>query len=144
MHPRTKVAVSVINSDQVLLMEIYDPGRNLTLHLPVGGGLEFGETIHVAAKREVQEELGIEVHPEFCSFSENFFEFDGVPAHELVFHFLARIDDETRRQLPKYGTESDGEQFPIKWYSLDKLHEIKEIFVPETVYDEIVIGLTCS
>jgi 8-oxo-dGTP pyrophosphatase MutT (NUDIX family) len=123
-------------------MEVYDPGREITLHLPVGGGVEFREPIYDAAKRELQEELGITSKLEYCSFSENFFEFDGIPTHEIVFHFLARIDDDTRRSLPEHGTESDGVPFPIRWYSVKELYEIREFVVPESVFDEIVGGLT--
>lgn len=145
MRIRPKVMVSVINAKQVLLSELYDPGRDLTLYLPVGGGVEFRERLYDAAARELLEELGIDgISLDYCSYSENMFEFDGVPAHELVFHYFAHINDETRNNLPAYGTESDGERFDISWYSVGELLEIKSSIVPPSIFDEIVSVLRCD
>jgi 8-oxo-dGTP pyrophosphatase MutT (NUDIX family) len=142
MMPRSKVIISIVNREEVLLAELYDPGRNHKLHIPVGGGVEFGETIHEAAVRELQEELGIRAELEFLSFNENFFEYDNTPGHEIVFHFLGRIDDSTRANLPVHGIESNGESFPIRWYSVEDLYNIRERMVPQAVFGEIVSGLT--
>ena len=79
------------------------------------GGVEFQEGLYDAAKRELQEEIGIDnIEPEYCGFIENVFEYDNIPGHELIFHYFARIDDATRRNLPQHCTESNGEHFPIK------------------------------
>lgn len=142
MMPRSKVIISILNRGEVLLAEFYDPGINCKLHIPVGGGVEFGETIHEAAVRELQEELGIGADLEFLSFNENFFEYDKKPGHEIVFHFLGRIDDSTRANLPAQGTESNGESFPIRWYSVEDLYNIRDRVVPQAVFDEIVRRLT--
>ena len=143
MRIRPKVIVSVLNASEVLLSELYDPVRDLTLFLPVGGGVEFQEQLYDAAKRELREEIGIDgIDLEYCSYSENIFEYDGVPAHELVFHYFVRIDDEARENLPAHGTESDGEHFAIKWYSPVELQIIRESVVPPTIFDEIMSRLT--
>ena len=138
MQPRLKVIVSLLHENNVLLMEIVDPNRDLKLYLPVGGGVEFGETLVDAARREVREELGIEVTPVPGGYSENFFEFNGVEAHEIVFHFFARLSNETKTRLPEHATESDGELYPVHWYSLDTLKTIQDFIVPVSVRQEIM------
>ena len=142
MMPRSKVIISLLNRGEVLLAELHDPGINHNLHIPVGGGVEFGETIYEAAVRELREELGIGAELEFLSFNENFFEYDNKPGHEIIFHFLGRIDDSTRANLPVQGIESNGESFPIRWFSAEDLNDTRERVVPQTVFDEIVRGLT--
>lgn len=134
---RSKVVVSVYNSNEVLLSEVYDPGRDVTLYLPVGGGVEFQEYLEEAAARELKEEIGLESKLVFDRFSENHFEFDGTPAHEIVFHFHTEIDDDTRVALPDHGVESDGVPFPIKWHKLETLRAIKAQIVPMGLFDDI-------
>jgi ADP-ribose pyrophosphatase YjhB (NUDIX family) len=138
MHILTKAIVSLINSNEVLLMDIYDPGREVKLYRPIGGGVEFGELLIDAAKREVCEELGLRLNKlEFMSSTENLFEFDLIPAHEIVFHYIAEIDNEMRAQVPEQGTESDGSLFQISWYSKKSLGIIRDSIVPKEIYAEV-------
>ena len=142
MTVRTKVVVSLINSGEVLLSEVYDPVKKKRMYVPVGGGVEFREYLIDAARREVKEELGISIDDlEFRSFTENIFEYDGKQAHEIVYHFVARIDDAMRDSLPVHGTEDNGQRFSIDWYSTKLLANIRESVVPQEIYDEIQAAL---
>jgi 8-oxo-dGTP pyrophosphatase MutT (NUDIX family) len=142
MNVRTKVVVSVINSGEALLSKIYDPKRDVPIYIPVGGGVEFRESLYAAARRELYEEISV-ISDDliFCSFSENFFHFDGKPEHEIVYHYITRIDDTTRANLADHGTESDGTLFPIKWYSRSELEKIRDAVVPKAIYPEILSAL---
>lgn len=138
VHIRTKAIVSLINSHEVLLMDIHDPGREVNLYRPIGGSVEFGELLIDAAKREMLEEIGLEIdHLEFMSSTENLFEFNHIPAHEIVFHFIAYIENELRAKIPEQGTESDGSQFQINWYSKSSLDNIRDCIVPKEIYGEV-------
>ncbi len=56
---RVRVAVLIVENHNILLAEHEKGGRRYWL-LP-GGGMEFGESVEEAAKRELLEEAGIEI-----------------------------------------------------------------------------------
>jgi ADP-ribose pyrophosphatase YjhB (NUDIX family) len=58
-RPRIRVAVAVLQEEQILLVEHTKNGRSYWL-LP-GGGLEWGEGLHEAVCREVEEETGLRI-----------------------------------------------------------------------------------
>lgn len=57
--PRTRVAVVVVEGDRLLLVRHQKGDRTYWL-LP-GGGLDYGEEIAECAKREIQEETGLDI-----------------------------------------------------------------------------------
>lgn len=89
MRFRNSVYGVIINENKILLV------RTLTtnaLTFP-GGGIELGETMHEALKREVSEETGIKIEIE-CLFhaQEEFFYFDpeDIGYHAFLFFFRCR------------------------------------------------------
>ncbi|QDU00292.1 NUDIX hydrolase [Gimesia aquarii] len=138
MKIRTKVIISLINRKQVLLSEGYDSVRDFKFYIPVGGGVEFGEMLYVAAKRELSEELGVKDQElEFINFHESLFEFNGIPEHEIMFHYVCHIEDIVRESLPSEGIESNGERFKVVWFSQEELDVVQKNIVPPSVYNEI-------
>lgn len=59
-QPITGVGVVVWHGDRVLLVQRARPPRQCQWSLP-GGGLQLGETLAEAARREVREEAGLEI-----------------------------------------------------------------------------------
>lgn len=59
-----------------------------------GGGAEIGETSEETLKREMIEEIGVEVRVERLLWMvENFFHYEGRDWHELGFYYLMQIPD---------------------------------------------------
>jgi 8-oxo-dGTP diphosphatase len=59
-HIRVRAGAIIIEGDRILLTEYNDPNRGVVYDLPAGG-VEPGESIIDAVKREAKEEACIEV-----------------------------------------------------------------------------------
>jgi 8-oxo-dGTP diphosphatase len=59
-HPRVRLAV-LIRKDEAILMGQYVYSFASGLWTVPGGGLDYGESLEICAKREVAEEAGIEI-----------------------------------------------------------------------------------
>ena len=139
MKIRAKVIISLIHRGQVLMSEGVDPVREIPFYIPVGGGVEFGETLLEAANRELSEELGVTGQDlEFLNFHEFIFEYGGRPEHEIMFHYLCEIDEPTKEAMPETGTESDGSLFSIGWLSQTDLKAARDQLVPPLIFDDLV------
>jgi ADP-ribose pyrophosphatase YjhB (NUDIX family) len=91
--------VFVRSGDRVLVSKMREPGSEQFFR-PAGGGIEFRETSEQAARRELVEELGLEVR-EIRSLGvvENIFTFEGEPRHEICFLFETWVDEATLEGL---------------------------------------------
>lgn len=96
---RPSVYAIIVNDGRILLVTNHSSGKLF----PPGGGVELGERIEDALKREVKEETGIEIEIEqFRFFREGFFYYDpsDTAYHTLSFFFtctpktLDLIDDD--------------------------------------------------
>jgi len=86
--PKVVVGVLVQNDDNYLLVkETLENGKDYWI-VP-GGKVDFGEEIKFAARREIEEELGIEVElTEFLGFKESIHtQFN---YHTVIFFFLGK------------------------------------------------------
>ena len=141
MNIRPKVIISVFNNHEVLLAENYDSSCNLTSYIPVGGGVEFGEKLAIAAQRELEEELQIKNVPlTFLGYHEYIFTSDNVDRHEIMFHYSCSISDVMRSDLSSTGVDN-GQSFKIKWLSKEALVSIRQNLVPPGIYSELLAEL---
>ena len=110
------------NEGRILVAHGTDPVNGAHFMRPLGGRIEFGELAAAALRREVREELHVEIdHPELLGVMENLFVYGGESNHEIVFVFDACFRDRSlyeRQEIPIAEDIWDG---PATWVPLDGL-----------------------
>jgi ADP-ribose pyrophosphatase YjhB (NUDIX family) len=98
-----------------------------------GGRVEMGEASEETIRREMREELGVDVRVErLLWIVENFFEYDGKKCHELAFYYLMtipdgrlRADGETFEGLEEFFEGKPVVRLLFRWHPLDRLEELE-------------------
>lgn len=85
----------ILNLRVTVLLEmqngfIFEQDQKENFYFAVGGRIKIGESSLESAKRELYEELKVEVHDlKFSTTLENFFEYDGNTYHEISMVYTA-------------------------------------------------------
>ncbi|MEO4052875.1 NUDIX domain-containing protein [Solibacillus sp. CAU 1738] len=120
---RVRASALIIQNNCVLLVEFNDE-KGLHYNLP-GGGVEEGETLIEAVKREAREEASVEVNVGNVAFL-----YEYAPqtvnskygtVHSLTTIFECTLKHAEEARLPLIPDEN---QTGVKWIHLDDLHEI--------------------
>ena len=114
---RPSVYAIIVNGGNVLLLNTTHTG---TYSLP-GGGIEVGERIEDALKREVREETGLEIEIiNFFRFEEQFFYYDpaDVAFHSFLFFYVCR--PQTIEICQDHEINDDSVELP-RWIRVDEL-----------------------
>ena len=126
MEPRVRVAVCLTAADRLLLVAHRKPGPRHWL-LP-GGGVERGETLLQAARRELMEETGIEAEVGRLLIVCEAIEPGGRHLVDLVF---AAQPDQTTRRAPAGWPTSPPETSPrdpaieeARWVTREELQQL--------------------
>ena len=138
--PRAAVHCIFRHQGKVLLQRIVDPKTAEVCWRVPGGGLEWRETAEQALRREVREELGVDL----ASFSqravvEGFIHWDGKDEHEIVFVFdaIPVSWDELNSKLGD-AREADGKPLDLRWESPGDLVAAGERFYPEATVPHLL------
>lgn len=132
------IALCILRRGQdILVQEGYDANLEKTFYRPPGGGIEFGEYSWDAVRREMKEELSVEINNlAFMGTLESIFQYEGSPGHEMVFLFEAETNDAMLMQLDSVvGVESDGTSFKAKWLPLSAFRKGRETLYPDGLLD---------
>lgn len=115
-----RVAGYITCKDKMLLQKGLKSGHyNL-----VGGRLQFGETTDEALKREIKEELGIEIKTAtLMHIAENFFEWQGRHAHEIDFVFKVELDEKYLEKFSHFHILDQEEE--TVWVSNKEIKKLK-------------------
>lgn len=124
MNIRLNVAAVIVRDAKMLLVE-FDDDSGLHYNLP-GGGVEFGESVYEALRREVLEECHAEVESigamltawEYIDAKENHKYGDG---HKVALLFPCTLKAGSE---PHFPPNPDAHQTGIRWVDLDKLHTV--------------------
>lgn len=134
---RAKSVCIFRHNGKVLLSEGHDPTKDEYYLMPIGGGIDFGETSEQAARREVLEEIGAEAHAfQLLGVRENLFTFNGSQGHEIVFIYEARFKDARLYDKPEFqGVESNGLRFIARWFSQAQISSHQTNVYPAGIMD---------
>ncbi len=118
--PRLVALCLIRRGDEILVFEVPDEVKGVVGYRPLGGGVEWQESSRDAVRREIREELSLEIsEPELIGTFENIFNFRGRPHHEIVFVYEAAPQDERifEQDLIEYMDGPNPEK--AIWKSLD-------------------------
>ena len=119
-HLRALALCIFRHRERILVLDLYDPSTGKRFHRPAGGGIEFGEPSVDALRREMREELGVEIEaPVLLGVLENIFFYNGQPGHEIVFVYDAQFVDQELYKVERFTVHEDtGETFHAVWLEL--------------------------
>ncbi len=81
-------------TDEILVSNSRDEVAGVEFQRPFGGGVDFGERGEDAVRRELVEELGVELaRVRFAGVVENIYTFEGEPGHEILLLYEAELAD---------------------------------------------------
>lgn len=115
-----RVAVMAYNDNKILLQKnSRDPFYSL-----IGGRVSLGESTLTATKREIKEEVGIEVKTEelkLIEVLENFFTYNSTKYHELL--FIYKLNNIILNGMDNFKT-LDSEDSINKWVSINEIDKL--------------------
>lgn len=121
-----RVAGIFIDNDRILLQ------KNDTFYTLIGGRVKFNESSKDAFKREMKEELGIDLEDKdikLIDLIENFFDCDNLTYHEFL--FLYRVYDNKGLDSKNNFKTLDKESSYNKWVNISELDKLD--FKPDIV-----------
>ena len=120
------------NNDRILVFEGHDPVKGETFYRPLGGGIEFGERSEDAVRRELKEELNLEIiNLKYIGTLENIFTFNGVSYHEVVLVYDGMLTESgLYDQALLTGKEANGDDIRAMWKGLREFDAGEAILYP--------------
>lgn len=120
------------NNNCILVFEGYDKAKDEIFYRPLGGGIEFGEKSEDAVRRELKEEINIDItNLKYLGMLENIYTFNGGSYHEVVLIYDGTlIESELYEQSMILGKEANRDGIRAMWKALDEFREGKSILYP--------------
>jgi 8-oxo-dGTP pyrophosphatase MutT (NUDIX family) len=120
------------NNDRILVFEGHDPVKGETFYRPLGGGIEFGERSEDAVRRELKEELNVDIADlKYLGMLENLFTFNGNSYHEVVLIYDGTLTESgLYEQALLLGKEANGDDIRATWKGMQEFESGKSILYP--------------
>lgn len=130
--PRSSARALVLDSSlRLLLLRFHPPGAG-PFWLTPGGGLEEEEPWEDALRRELREEVGLEIGAigPCVWLRDHTFPFRGGRVRQKERYFLVRCEPfEVRPQLSEDALRAEG-VMGHRWWTMDELAATREVLVP--------------
>jgi 8-oxo-dGTP pyrophosphatase MutT (NUDIX family) len=117
-----RVAIVIKDGDRILL----EQNKKNTYWNLIGGRVKFNENTKDAIKREVEEEIGYSIDlnkTKFNSICENFFTYNNLNFHEILFIYVINIDDELTKKN-NFGS-LDKKEINHRWFTLKEIEKLE-------------------
>lgn len=120
------------NNNRILVFEGYDKAKDEIFYRPLGGGIEFGERGEDAVRRELKEEINVDITDlKYLGMLENIYTFNGGSYHEVVLVYKgALLESGLYEQTMILGKEANGDDIRAMWKALNEFLEGKCILYP--------------
>ncbi len=120
---RVRTSALIIKNNKLLLVELND-GNGLHYNLP-GGGVEQGETLVEAVRREALEEASIQIDVGKVAFLYEYAPFKNKEKYGTVHSLTTIFECELKGgETPCLSDNPDENQIGVKWIPLDELQNI--------------------
>lgn len=122
------------NNETLLLKRTLKSRNQAGFWSKPGGGVEFGEKVEDAVKREIKEELGVDIElVKFLGFTDHIIESEN--QHWVAFNYLAKVVSGEPKNLEPEKIEE------IKWFKLNNLPEKITQTTMEPINDYLKINI---
>ncbi|WP_044203808.1 NUDIX domain-containing protein [Flammeovirga sp. OC4] len=123
---RVRVCGVLVENDKILMAVHHGIGKRGIFWAPPGGGLEYGESVEDALKREFLEETGLDVEIEEFMFTHEFFD---LPLHGIELFF--KVKKVSGQLVTGVDPEMDKDKQTIDNMVFTSFEELKEKHVDE-------------
>lgn len=107
-------------TNEILVSNSRDEVIGVRFQRLFGGGVDFGERGEEALRRELREELGVELGAaRLAGVVENLFVFEGYPGHEVMLVFETELGDESLYAKETFEGIEDEPKIGV-WRDLDQ------------------------
>jgi ADP-ribose pyrophosphatase YjhB (NUDIX family) len=116
------LALLILKKDnKVLVCPGFDKTNNADFFRLIGGGIDFGENSLEALKREVKEELDVElINFKLVKVLENIFTYDGNKGHEISFVYEADFKDASNYEKQAFPILDSKKGLVAVWVELSQ------------------------
>jgi ADP-ribose pyrophosphatase YjhB (NUDIX family) len=110
--------------DRILVSMAIDPHNGRRYARTIGGGIETGERSVDALRREIREELGLEIAgPRLLGVLENIFAVDDRQVHEIVFVYDAAFAEAATYERAGLPVNEAACVEPAMWVAMDTFRD---------------------
>lgn len=125
-----RVALLIKNKNKVLLESTKD-----FWNMP-GGRVKFGESTLQSIKRETIEEFGINIENiRLLHIAENFFSWMGNNQQELLFVYVANLNDNHELVSKNNFKSKDSDRKTFKWFNINLIRNKEIKCLPQVIYE---------